>query len=70
LLVQDIPAAFGSSSRFAGASVEITDDPIVIDIRQKFSWLKPLEDKAPLDNIIYLPNGLGINRYFFVGDAS
>jgi hypothetical protein len=70
LLVQDIPATFGPSARFAGASVEITNDPILIDIRQKFSWLKPLEDKPPLNNIIYLPNGLGINRYYFIGDAS
>jgi len=70
LLVQDIPATFGPSARFAGASVEITNDPIVIDIRQHFSWLKPLENKPPLQNIIYLPNGLGINRYYFIGDAS
>lgn len=70
LLVQDIPTIFGPSARFAGATVEITNDPIVIDIRQKFSWLKPLEDKPPLDNIIYLPNKLRINRYMFIGDAS
>ena len=70
LLVQDIPATFGASARFGGASVEITSDPIVIDIRQKFAWLKPLEDKPAGNDIIYLPNGLGINRYFFIGDAS
>jgi len=70
LLVQDIPATFGASARFAGASVEITNDPIVIDIRQKFSWLKPLEEKPPGENVIYLPNKLGINRYLFIGDAS
>ena len=69
LLVQDIPATFGPSARFAGASVEITSDPLVIDIRQKFSWLKPLEDKPPLQNIIYLPNRLGISRYLFIGNA-
>src|SRR5262245_37102635 len=70
LWVQDIPATFGPSARFAGASVEITSDPIVIDIRQKFAWLKPLEDKPALSNIIYLPNNLSISRYLFVGDAS
>ena len=70
LLVQDIPATFGPSARFAGASVEITNDPIVIDIRQKLLWLKPLEDKGPGNDIIYLPNKLGINRYYFIGDAS
>ena len=70
LLVRDIPATLGPSARFAGASVEITNDALVIDIRQKLSWLKPLEDKPPLNDIIYLPNGLGINRYLFIGDAS
>jgi hypothetical protein len=70
LLVQDIPSNFGPSARFVGASVEITSDPIVIDIRQKFPWLKPLEDKPPGSNIIYLPNKIGINRYLFIGDAS
>jgi hypothetical protein len=68
--VQDMPSIFGPSARFAGASVEITSDPIVIDIRQKFPWLKPLEDKPSGDNIIYLPNKLGISRYLFIGDAS
>ena len=70
LLLQDIPVAFGPSARFVGASVEITNDPIVTDIRQKIPWLKPLEEKPPLENIIYLPNKLGINRYMFIGDAS
>jgi hypothetical protein len=70
LLVQDIPAALGSTARFAGASVEITGDPIVIDVRQKFLWLKPLEDKGPGSDIIYLPNKLGINRYMFIGEES
>ncbi|MBR0826927.1 hypothetical protein JQ596_15370 [Bradyrhizobium manausense] len=70
LLVQEIPETFGPSARFAGASVEITSDPIVIDIRQKFAWLKPLEDKSALSNVIYLPNKLGISRYLFIGDAS
>ena len=70
LLVDDIPRLFGPSARFADAFVEITSDPLVIDIRQKLPWLKPLEDKPPGSNIIYLPNKLGINRYMFIGDAS
>jgi hypothetical protein len=70
LLVKDIPSVFGPSARFVGASVEITNDPVGIDIRQKLQWLKPLEEKTPLNNIIYLPNKLGINRYMFIGDAS
>jgi hypothetical protein len=70
LLVDDIPRVFGPTAYFAGASVEITSDPLVIDIRQKLPWLKPLEEKPPGHNIIYLPNKLGINRYMFIGDRS
>ncbi len=70
LLVNDIPSVFGPSARFAGASIEITSDPLVIDIRDTLPWLKALEQKPPGDNIIYLPNKLGINRYMFIGDAS
>jgi hypothetical protein len=61
---------FGPSGRFAGASVEITSDPLVINIREKLPWIKPLEDKPPGSNIIYLPNDLNISRYMFIGDAS
>jgi hypothetical protein len=68
--VQDMQAILGPSFRFDNAWVENTLDPIVIDIRAKFPWLKPLEDKPAGSNIIYLPNKLGINRYLFIGDAS
>jgi hypothetical protein len=70
LLVDDIPRLFGPSARFAGAFVEITSDPLVIDVRQELPWLKALEEKPAGKNIIYLPNKLGINRYMFIGDAS
>lgn len=67
LLVQDIPAAFGASARFAGASVEITDDPIVIDINRKFPWFQTWSDNYPARGPIYLPNGNALSRYMFVG---
>lgn len=70
LLVDDIPRLFGPSARFADAFVEITSDPLVIDIRQKLPWLKPLEERPPGHDIIYLPNKLGINRSMFIGDRS
>jgi hypothetical protein len=46
ILVQEFPTVLGPPVRFAGASVEITSDPIVIDIRSKLPWLKSLEQKA------------------------
>jgi hypothetical protein len=70
LLVDDIPRLFGPSARFAGAFVEITSDPLVIDIRQKLPWIMALEERAHGEQVLYLPNKLGINRYMFIGDAS
>jgi hypothetical protein len=70
LHVQEIPEVLGPSARFAGTSVEITEDPIVIDIRERLPWLKSLDRKRPEPDPIYLPDGLGITRYMFIGDGS
>lgn len=70
LLVDDVPRLFGPSARFAGAFVEITREPLVIDVRQKLPWIKVLEEKARGEQVLYLPNKLGISRYMFIGDAS
>jgi hypothetical protein len=67
---QDFQSVLSPSVRFAGASVEITNDPLVIDIRDKLPWLKSLEQKPPGEDIIYLPNRLGVSRYLFIGDRS
>jgi hypothetical protein len=66
LHVDDIPRLFGSSAHLAGAFVEITNDPVVIDIRQKLPWLNALEASRSDENAIYLPNGLAISRYTFI----
>jgi hypothetical protein len=68
VLVQDFSSILGPSVRFAGASVEITNDPLVVDIRNKLPWLKPLEQRPPGKHTIYPPNGLEITPYLFVGD--
>jgi hypothetical protein len=70
VLSPDFPAVLGPFVRFAGASVEIANDSLVIDIRDKLSWLKALEQKPPGDDVIYLPNMFGISRSLFIGDAS
>jgi hypothetical protein len=70
LLAQDVPAAFGGATRFAGASVAITGDPIVIDINRKFPWFQSWSDNYPSRGPIYLPSGLALSRYMLVGDAS
>ncbi|TWB86956.1 hypothetical protein FBZ93_1242 [Bradyrhizobium macuxiense] len=66
ILVDDIPSVLGPSARFAGASVEMTTDPLVTDIRQKLPWI----DSYSGANTLYLPNHLGISDYMFVGAAS
>lgn len=70
ILVQDFPTLLGPSARFTGASVEITNDPLVINIRDKLPWLKSLEQMPPSRNIIYLPNNFPIRRDLFIGAKS
>lgn len=70
LLVQDIPATFGPSARFAGASVEITNDAVVIDINRKLTWFQSWSDHYRDRGPMYLQNNLALSRYMFVGDAS
>ncbi|TPQ31421.1 hypothetical protein C2U70_24005 [Bradyrhizobium guangdongense] len=70
LLVQDIPTALGPSARFASASVEITSDPVVIDISRKLTWFQSWSDHYRDRGPMYLKNDLALSRYMFVGDAS
>ena len=63
ILVNDIASVLGPSARFAGAFVEMTSDPLVIDIRQKLPWV----DLYPDTNRLYLPNDLDIGSYLFIG---
>ncbi|WP_375787738.1 hypothetical protein ACE10Z_09790 [Bradyrhizobium sp. Pha-3] len=70
ILVDDIASVFGSSAKFAGASVEITSDPLAINIRESLPWIRSLENKPAGEDRIYLPNKLSIGRYMFIGDAS
>lgn len=68
--VQDFASALGPSARFAGASVEITSEPIVINIYDKLPWLKSLEQSPPGDKVIYLQDKFPIMRAMFIGDRS
>lgn len=70
ITVEDVSNVLDPTARFTEAFVEITRNPVVVDIRQALPWLAALESKPAGSNIIYLPNKLGINRYLFIGDAS
>src|SRR5262249_47568781 len=67
---QSLSDVLGASARFVDASVEITGDPVIVDIGDKLPWLKRLDQNHQRWNPIYLPNGLSINRNLFIGDAS
>jgi hypothetical protein len=65
----DIPSLFGSSARISAAYVEITRDPIVIDIDKKLPWYEIL--KRPLaQGLIQIEYGFALAKTMFIGDAS
>jgi hypothetical protein len=51
LLPQDFETAFGAGARIASASVEITRDPVVLDIDKKLPWLRPLMAKPSVGDV-------------------
>lgn len=68
IMPADIPTLFGPNARLTNASVEITHDPVVIDIDKKLPWYKPL--RGPPSKVIYLPNGFALAWEMFVGNAT
>lgn len=66
-----IPPQPPPTPRWIRASVEITQDPIAVDIGEKIPWIAALDKSAISErSSLYLPNGLVIHRYLFIGDAS
>jgi hypothetical protein len=68
ILVSEIPKVLGQNARLVDATVEITRDPIVIDIDKKLPWYNSL--RGPPNNVMYLPNGFALGWTMFVGDVS
>jgi hypothetical protein len=67
--VENIPTLFGPSARLAAAYVEITNDPIVIDIDKKLPWYETLT--RPLgQGLIEIEYGFALSKGMFIGDAS
>jgi hypothetical protein len=65
----DVPNLFGAGARITDAYVEITRDPIVINIDKKLPWYKALR-APPNDGVMYLPNGFALGWTMFIGDGS
>ncbi len=70
VLADKFPTAIGPPVHFVRASVEITDDPVVIDIWEKLPWLRWLEQKPGGQKGIRLSNGFSLSRYMFIGERS
>lgn len=63
----EIPAQLGSNARLSAAYVEITSDPIVIDIDKRLPWYDIL--RRPL-TVIDIERGFALAKTMFIGDAS
>jgi hypothetical protein len=70
ILPGEIPQLLGPHSRLVDSYIEITRDPLVIDIDKKIPWFKPWADRYRQEGPIRLPNGTVLSRYMFLGDAS
>lgn len=70
LRADEIPKIVGANARLVNAFVEITRDPIVIDIDKKLVWFRPWADRYRELGPVWLPNQTVLSRNMFVGDAS
>lgn len=66
---EDIPSLFGPHARLAAAYVEITRDPIVIDIDNKLPWCKELVDRQKGQLIISYPGQLQLTYNMFIKEG-
>jgi hypothetical protein len=66
--IKELPALFGPTARLSAATIEITSDPIVIDIDQKLPWYHDLKErqKGPYTS----RPGFGLGYLMFIGDLS
>jgi hypothetical protein len=67
---ENIPSLFSPNARLATAYVEITRDPIVIDIDKKLPWYKELADRQKGHGITSYPGQFQIMYSMFVKEAS
>jgi hypothetical protein len=70
ITVEDVAKVIDPTARFTEAFVEITRDPVVMDIASKLPWFQAWSDNYRARGPIYFPNGFALSRYMFVGDAS
>jgi hypothetical protein len=62
---EEFAAVIGDSARLASAQIEITDDPVVIDLDKRLPLYKSLPPPPPVDSVT-LPNGVSLNWAKFI----
>jgi hypothetical protein len=67
-MIKELPALFGPTARLDAATIEITSDPIVIDIDQKLPWYRDLERRQKGHSVFGA--GFSLNYSMFIGDLS
>jgi len=66
----DFPGLFGPSARLKEASVEITQEPVVIDLDKKLPWYKALAEQQKSRGVLGRPNHLQLVYSMFIGEGS
>jgi hypothetical protein len=67
---EHIAGLFGPTARLAAAHVEITSDPVVIDIDKKFPWYRDLADRQKAQGVLSRPNEFQPVYNMFIGEGS
>jgi hypothetical protein len=68
---EEIPVVFGPAARLVSAYVEITSDPIVIDIDKKLPWYPELANRQRMGGVVSRPDELQPLGYnMFIGEGS
>lgn len=69
ITIQNVAAVLDSTARFTEAFVEITKDPIVVNIWSKLPWLSRLRDQQKGKLILSYPGQFQLTYRMFVGDS-
>jgi hypothetical protein len=64
----DMPSLFGAGARITAAYVEITRDPIIIDIDKKLPWYKELATRQKSMGVTSMPYDFHLSYHMFVGE--
>lgn len=67
---EEVPVLFGATARLASAYVEITTDPIVIDVDRTFPWYRELADRQRKQGVLSRPNEFQPVYNMFIGEGS